>query len=96
MGMSYAELGMYGRLRKVARCGPVAMYRACRTLWRAELGPAAVADKVGGGAARGRGSGAAAGGRSYVALQHGRREQPGRRTPASAPHPLHPRPTHPP
>ena len=26
MGMSYEELGLYGRLRKLSRCGPVSMY----------------------------------------------------------------------
>ncbi len=47
MGMSYAELSLYGRLRKVARAGPVAMYNACADMWRGKLGPAAVATKVG-------------------------------------------------
>lgn len=47
MGMSYAELSLYGRLRKVARAGPVAMYNACAAMWKGKLGPAAVATKVG-------------------------------------------------
>lgn len=34
MGMSYAELGVYGRLRKLARCGPVSMLRQLLVLWR--------------------------------------------------------------
>ncbi|GBF95639.1 glutamine-dependent NAD(+) synthetase [Raphidocelis subcapitata] len=46
MGMSYDDLGIYGRLRKVARCGPVSMYRRCAALWRGTLGPEAVAAKV--------------------------------------------------
>jgi hypothetical protein len=46
MGMSYDDLGLYGRLRKVARCGPVAMYRRCLAMWRGALGPDAVADKA--------------------------------------------------
>lgn len=46
MGMSYAELSLYGRLRKVARAGPVAMYNACAAMWKGKLGPAAVATKV--------------------------------------------------
>ena len=28
MGMTYEELGIYGRLRKLSRCGPVSMYRS--------------------------------------------------------------------
>jgi hypothetical protein len=47
MGMTYDDLGIYGRLRKVARCGPVAMYRRCLALWRGALAPDVVADKVG-------------------------------------------------
>jgi hypothetical protein len=53
MGMSYEELGLYGRLRKITRCGPVAMFRAACQLWRGDHSPAQVADKVrreGGGA----------------------------------------------
>lgn len=46
MGMTYDDLGVYGRLRKMARCGPVAMYRSCLALWRGAVGPAAVAEKV--------------------------------------------------
>ena len=54
MGMSYDELGFYGRLRKMSRCGPVSMFRKLRTLWGAPVGvgggrglsPAQVADKV--------------------------------------------------
>ncbi len=42
MGMSYEELGVYGRLRKVARCGPLAMYRACLQLWHGRLSPTQV------------------------------------------------------
>jgi len=33
MGMSYEELGVYGRLRKVYRCGPVEMYQRLVALW---------------------------------------------------------------
>lgn len=46
MGMTYDELGVYGRLRKVARAGPVAAYRACRALWRGTLTAREVATKV--------------------------------------------------
>mmetsp|Transcript_23328 Transcript_23328/g.59695 ORF Transcript_23328/g.59695 Transcript_23328/m.59695 type:complete len:726 (-) Transcript_23328:433-2610(-) len=46
MGMSYEELGVYGRLRKVARCGPVSMFLRCADMWRSSLSPSAVAAKV--------------------------------------------------
>ena len=48
MGMSYDELGSYGVLRKVHRCGPVSMFRRLAAQWRATrgLGPRTVADKV--------------------------------------------------
>jgi hypothetical protein len=47
MGMTYDELGVYGRLRKVVRCGPVAMFRHCCQLWRDKYDPQTVANKVG-------------------------------------------------
>lgn len=34
MGMTYEELGIYGRLRKLSRCGPVSMFRRLLVLWR--------------------------------------------------------------
>jgi NAD+ synthase (glutamine-hydrolysing) len=33
MGMSYDELGWFGRLRKISRCGPVSMYRKLCVTW---------------------------------------------------------------
>lgn len=45
MGMSYEELGVYGKLRKVARCGPVSMFQQLCHMWT-HLSPAAVAEKV--------------------------------------------------
>lgn len=45
MGMSYAELGWFGRLRKLQRCGPVSMYRKLVTVW-SHLQPSVVAQKV--------------------------------------------------
>lgn len=39
MGMTYDELSVFGRLRKVARCGPVAMYQKLRNVWT-DLSPA--------------------------------------------------------
>lgn len=53
MGMTYAELSIYGRLRKISRCGPVAMFRQCLASWAGAaaagagaLAPAVVAQKV--------------------------------------------------
>jgi len=45
MGMSYEELGVYGRLRKISRCGPVSMFRTLLSQWR-HCTPTQVADKV--------------------------------------------------
>jgi NAD+ synthase (glutamine-hydrolysing) len=45
MGMTYDELGDFGRLRKLSRCGPVTMYRKLVLIWQ-NLAPAVVAEKV--------------------------------------------------
>ena len=45
MGMTYAELGAFGTLRKIARCGPVSMYRKLRVTWN-HLSAMEVATKV--------------------------------------------------
>lgn len=45
MGMTYAELGRYGYLRKVEKCGPVRMYLKLVEEWRS-ITPAQVAEKV--------------------------------------------------
>ncbi|GAB9464655.1 Nad+ synthetase [Globisporangium polare] len=45
MGMSYEELGWFGRLRKIDRCGPYGMFRKLTHLW-AHLTPTVVAEKV--------------------------------------------------
>ena len=45
MGMSYEELGIYGVLRKVHRCGPVTMFLKLIQIW-STLTPAAIAAKV--------------------------------------------------
>ena len=45
MGMTYEELGIYGRLRKISRCGPVSMFRHLLGHWR-HCTPAQVAEKV--------------------------------------------------
>jgi len=46
MGMTYDELGWYGRLRKIGLCGPVSMFRRLCAEWGAALSPTAVAQKV--------------------------------------------------
>jgi len=45
-GVTYQELGVYGRLRKIVRCGPVAMFRHCCQIWREQHCPAVVAEKA--------------------------------------------------
>jgi NAD+ synthase (glutamine-hydrolysing) len=45
MGMSYEELGWFGRLRKIDRCGPYWMYRKLVHTWH-HLTPRLVAEKV--------------------------------------------------
>lgn len=52
MGMTYEELGLYGRLRKVVRCGPVAMFRRACQVWGDRYTMQEVADKVRNGTAR--------------------------------------------
>lgn len=46
MGMTYEELGIFGRLRKVYRCGPVRMFLSLVETWKGTYLPALVAEKV--------------------------------------------------
>jgi NAD+ synthase (glutamine-hydrolysing) len=46
MGMSYDELSVYGRLRKIGKCGPVSMFRRLCQKWGPEMTPTTVAEKV--------------------------------------------------
>ncbi|KAL6979416.1 NAD(+) synthase (glutamine-hydrolyzing) [Sarracenia purpurea var. burkii] len=46
MGMTYEELSVYGRLRKIFRCGPVSMFKNLCYKWGSSLTPSEVADKV--------------------------------------------------
>ncbi|CAN6180172.1 unnamed protein product [Urochloa humidicola] len=46
MGMTYEELSVYGRLRKIFRCGPVSMFQNLCHSWCGRLSPSEVADKV--------------------------------------------------
>ena len=45
MGMTYDELGWFGRLRKLSRCGPVSMYQKLLGVWP-DLLPTVIAQKV--------------------------------------------------
>jgi NAD+ synthase (glutamine-hydrolysing) len=45
MGMTYEELGVFGRLRKIMRAGPVSMFEKLRHMW-ADAAPQQVAEKV--------------------------------------------------
>ncbi|KAG8100077.1 hypothetical protein GUJ93_ZPchr0013g34787 [Zizania palustris] len=46
MGMTYEELSIYGRLRKIFRCGPVSMFQNLCHRWCGRLSPSEVAEKV--------------------------------------------------
>lgn len=46
MGMTYEELSVYGRLRKIFRCGPVSMFQNLCYRWGGRLTPSEVAEKV--------------------------------------------------
>ncbi|XP_044115920.1 glutamine-dependent NAD(+) synthetase isoform X2 [Neovison vison] len=46
MGMTYAELSVYGRLRKVAKAGPYSMFCRLVTMWKDVCSPRQVADRV--------------------------------------------------
>jgi NAD+ synthase (glutamine-hydrolysing) len=46
MGMTYDELGQYGRLRKQSHCGPFSMFCKLTQTWSKECTPEEVAAKV--------------------------------------------------
>ncbi|XP_061434893.1 glutamine-dependent NAD(+) synthetase [Lethenteron reissneri] len=46
MGMSYAELSVFGRLRKIDKCGPYSMFCKLLTAWSQRCSPAQVAERV--------------------------------------------------
>ena len=46
MGMTYAELGTFGYLRKVSMCGPVSMFRRLCDLWSDKLSVRVIGEKV--------------------------------------------------
>jgi NAD+ synthase (glutamine-hydrolysing) len=46
LGMTYAELSEFGRLRKTQSCGPYSMFCKLVASWRNECAPKEVSDKV--------------------------------------------------
>ncbi|KAJ2077740.1 glutamine-dependent NAD(+) synthetase [Coemansia sp. RSA 988] len=46
MGMSYEELRVFGRLRKIERCGPHSMFTQLLHIWGDDMLPEMIADKV--------------------------------------------------
>ncbi len=46
MGMTYEELGWFGRLRKLSRYGPVSMFRKLCVVWADRYTPKEIANKV--------------------------------------------------
>lgn len=46
MGMTYSELSVYGRLRKISQCGPFSMFSKLVHEWSAQFTPTEVAEKV--------------------------------------------------
>ena len=46
MGMTYAELSVFGRLRKQNKCGPYSMFCKLINTWRADCTPEQVSNKV--------------------------------------------------
>ncbi|XP_078077441.1 glutamine-dependent NAD(+) synthetase [Mustelus asterias] len=46
MGMTYAELSVYGKLRKIAKCGPYSMFCKLVYMWKSICTPRQVAEKV--------------------------------------------------
>lgn len=46
MGMTYDELSWFGKLRKLERCGPVAMFRKLHWEWGDSIGVTEIAQKV--------------------------------------------------
>jgi len=46
MGMTYDELGIFGRLRKIDHCGPVSMFQKLLSRWQGSCSAAEVAAKV--------------------------------------------------
>lgn len=46
MGMTYNELSVFGRLRKINKCGPFGMYEKLLHMWPEQYTPRQVYEKV--------------------------------------------------
>jgi NAD+ synthase (glutamine-hydrolysing) len=46
MGMTYAELSVFGRLRKLSKCGPFGMYEKLLHMWSDQYTPREIYEKV--------------------------------------------------
>lgn len=46
MGMTYEELSVFGRLRKISKCGPFSMFENLLHDWGKNLSPTEIATKV--------------------------------------------------
>ena len=46
MGLTYEELSLFGRLRKMQKCGPYSMFTKLLTEWGSTYSPSAIAEKV--------------------------------------------------
>ncbi|KAG2313877.1 hypothetical protein Bca52824_016999 [Brassica carinata] len=46
MGMTYEELSVYGRMRKIFQCGPVSMFKNLCYKWGTKVSPAEIAEKM--------------------------------------------------
>ena len=46
MGLTYEELSIFGRLRKIQKCGPYTMFTKLLCDWGSMMTPSAIADKV--------------------------------------------------
>ena len=46
MGLTYDELSIFGRLRKIHKCGPYSMFTKLLGDWSSSMSPSAIADKV--------------------------------------------------
>ncbi|GAA99384.1 uncharacterized protein L969DRAFT_93843 [Mixia osmundae IAM 14324] len=46
MGMTYDELSIFGRLRKIDKCGPYSMFTKLASQWSGILSPTEIAEKV--------------------------------------------------
>lgn len=46
MGMTYAELSIFGRLRKIEKCGPFGMFQKLLHQWGDQYSPREIYEKI--------------------------------------------------